>query len=90
MEERGGGLEGLQCTQGVGGTGWAKSEGESGRRGGLLGSVDCRLLQRLHHKTKLDFWSFRGFGCLSNCITDFVLACHISLDLDLSQENAPA
>ena len=37
VEERGGGLEGLQCTQGVGGTGWAKSEGESGRRGGPPG-----------------------------------------------------
>ena len=88
MEERGGGLEGLQCTQGVGGTGWAKSEGESGRRGGLLGSVDCRLLQRLHHKTKLDF--SKVLVVSQNCITDFVLAWHISLDLDLSQENAPA
>ena len=83
-----GGWRGCSALRGWVALGGLSLRGNRGDGGGLLGSVDCRFLQRLHHETKLDF--SKVLVVSQNCITDFVLAWHISLDLDLSQENAPA
>ena len=50
-----GGWRGCSALRGWVALGGLSLRGNRGDGGGLLGSVDCRFLQRLHHKTKLDF-----------------------------------